>query len=60
MTSPHRLTVTPVDAPLVCAGEPNAYPLNTTAVPDTATYGVSSVLWDNLWVRDARSLFCCS
>jgi len=38
-----------LDAPVFCLGEPDAYPTPTNSTPDTDKYGVSNVLWDNLW-----------
>lgn len=38
-----------LDAPVFCLGEPDAYPTPTNSTPDTDTFGVSNVLWDNLW-----------
>ena len=55
------LTIEPVDAPVVCLGEPIGFPVpcadtfKTLGVspwdvePDVAKFGVSSVLWNNLW-----------
>ena len=44
----HSMFLAVIDAPVVSFGPQYAYPIptNTTANP---AYGVSSVLWDNLW-----------
>ena len=38
----------PLDAPVVSFGPQYAYPIPTNSTANPA-YGVSSVLWDNLW-----------
>lgn len=43
------LVVVPVDAGVVCVGEPSGYPEPSTQTADAAAFGVSSVLWGNLW-----------
>merc|ERR1712080_507657 len=43
------LSITTVDAPVICLGQPDAFPTPTNSTPDISRYGVSSVLWDNLW-----------
>eukprot|EP00756_Hemistasia_phaeocysticola_P056269 Hpha_TRINITY_DN3234_c0_g1::TRINITY_DN3234_c0_g1_i1::g.186050::m.186050 len=51
-----NLTVFPLDAPVINLGEPLGFPVVTANVsdpwavaPDLARFGVSSVLWNNLW-----------
>ena len=53
-TGGRKLTVKVMDAGVVCLGEPNGFPiaLNKTAPwadPDVNGFGISSVLFNNLW-----------
>jgi len=54
--APPRLAIELVDAPVVNLGEPLGFPVACTVMddpwavePDVPTYGVSSMLWNNLW-----------
>ena len=47
-------TDTPIDAGVVCLGEPNGFPVHLNESdpwrpPDVATHGASSMLFNNLW-----------
>ncbi len=44
-----QMEVTSLDALVASFGRLNAYPTPTNATANTAAYGASHVLWDNLW-----------
>ena len=44
----HSMLLSTIDAPVVSFGPQYAYPIPTNATANPS-YGVSSVLWDNLW-----------
>merc|ERR1719329_1044525 len=44
-----RLAMRPLDAGLVCFGQPTAFPTPTDQLPNITEHGASFVLWNNVW-----------
>lgn len=49
VASNRSLLISPLDSPVVAVGKPNGWPTPLNGTVDSASFGVSAVLHDNLW-----------